>query len=183
MWGSRGDSRLGDWSDFVFKSKSSDVCLLKYPVETAAEFQLCWYLARLKQSNVQRDTLQEQWHTRSTPVPVDIWTVQRVAQTWPACPRHSKQNGNVWRCNSSKAIHHLVTSRGKTQKVPWNVEVHHNLFEITCLAKSAQFIGGLHGPVAYFCTTLQNGTLLKVEQTRQQCATAVNQIEGCQTNL
>ena len=85
MWGSRGDSRLGDWSDFVFKSKSSDVCLLKYPVETAAEFQLCWYLARLKQSNVQRDTLQEQWHTRSTPAPVDIWTVQRVAQTWPAC--------------------------------------------------------------------------------------------------
>ena len=72
MWGSRGDSRLGDWSDFVFKSKSSDVCLLKYPVETAAEFQLCWYLARLKQSNVQRDTLQEQWHTRSTPVPVDM---------------------------------------------------------------------------------------------------------------
>ena len=116
MWGSRGDSRLGDWSDFVFKSKSSDVCLLKYPVETAAEFQLCWYLARLKQSNVQRDTLQEQWHTRSTPAPVDIWTVQRVAQTWPACPRHSKQNGNVWRCNSSKAIHHLVTSRGKSSE-------------------------------------------------------------------
>ena len=116
------------WFDLLsFDFSTIGTQFIKHPVETAAEFQLRWYLARLKQSNVQRVTLRE----------------QRTHHVYAGAHRCMNCLAGV----AERRTHLRAQAKRVFGKLwVWNWSNSNHL--------SSQFIGGFHSSIAYFCTML-----------------------------